>query len=1343
MRSLYGSCKERLVLGFSLLAFQLYSQPASAQFNPEGRRKKPAASSRAAPKPSRAQPEPAQAKAPSQEALIARYRGIVLNQPAAQFPLQRLSELYRERDGNLDKLVAEFEALAGKPGAGQLHAKLALAGIYRENNNSEKAISVYETALEQSPNHPVALLGLARLLKDQGRLQAAKERFAQALEHTTDDAQKEQLYRTLLGLSLDLKDYDAARSYHKSLVQRAKGSFFVEAELGRELMQRGEYELARDEYSRVVKAMGGDNRVLAPALRDLGRAEAKLGNAEAALKTLRRALRLAGAQAGVRQDILKTMVEVYRSQNRLTELVDELERSGRRQPSELRLLGGLYEETGQVEKALEVYRAALRAKPRDIETRLRVVQLLQLQGELELSIKEYEALIRAAPRNPDFVFQLAEALIQRGRRDQALRHLKKLEGRSRNDEQTLVALVDFYERIDEKERALAVLQRLGQTNPNDPRHLVELGHRYWEQGQKEKAQATWKRIELKAGDRAQSLYELGEVYLEHDLSDKALEALKKAIKLRPNSPRYKRAYALALERIAGGAEGRDAKLRRYDEAGRMWEQLLKDKRDEHVAREARQHLVTLWGLAGGLSARVSPLRRKFNANPPDLDSGRLLAEVQLRLRNYPSSVRTLRRVIQFAPGDKGSLLRLEQALVKAKKLVNAIEVLKKLAKADPPRAREYYQRMAKYAAELYRDDEALRYAVKAVELSPDDAMGHLRLAEMYRKRQDTEHAISALRRALSKNDRLFLAHFQLAELLLAKGEVEQADQLLRRVLRASPDEELVTRATRVSMQINLGKGTLQSLEQELLPLALGNPQKPLYRRLLVEVYGAITFPLVHAAGSDDKVRAQEALATLRKVGERAVKPLLDALGDEQESQQRIAIELLEHIHNKGAGAALFAYATSNAPTNLRVRAMLALSALKDPGLLDKLSGVLLKDGRVVVSDADPFGLAAAWAVARMRAPKARGLLVKLAESDSPNIAGLGILGLAWSGDHSQRSRLADIMTSFERGPIPRSCAVLAVAELGLKSEADKVVQLADAKYGLLRATAVLSLARLHAVDAPRAIAQAFFSTDPQVRRAAVAASLTYVSSHFENPSDAAMIHQDRVDLSHYLSEYSIQGYTAADQLSALENFAEQLAQSAASVALSSPQRARIVAKTLVGPDRRPFFGPLMSELDGLSAADQKRARRSANTIAASLVRPFAALSRHPLVDVRSLAIQFLATRYEPPAVSALTEALRAPDSETQRVALAAVARFKTTEAVDVVIEVLKSTDEWPLRVRATESLAALIPQLEGNRKQQAWRALEYTARHDPYTLVREAAKDSMAKIHGTSASKVPAANRLR
>src|ERR1019366_1605639 len=121
----------------------------------------------------------------------------------------------------------------------------------------------------------------------------------------------------------------------------------------------------------------------------------------------------------------------------------------------------------------------------------------------------------------------------------------------------------------------------------------------------------------------------------------------------------------------------------------------------------------------------------FAATPPDAEAGRMLAEALIHLRKLAEAEATLRRVIEIAPGDADSYLALERVLVQQTKVAEAIAVLERLAEAEPKRARELYQRMAQYALQIYDDDDAIKYAARAVELNPDDAEGHRRLGEMY------------------------------------------------------------------------------------------------------------------------------------------------------------------------------------------------------------------------------------------------------------------------------------------------------------------------------------------------------------------------------------------------------------------------------------------------------------------------------------------------------------------------------------------------------------------------------------------------------------------------------------
>lgn len=1334
---------------------------AHAQFNPQGRSKKPkpaahpsAPAGAARPKPAASSPGPAaarpvssapptapaapavdpkkpDAKGPSSEALIQRYTGIVLAQPGADFPLQRLLELYRERDGQLDSLLADLAKRAEAGGATRYAALVAVAGLEKLEGRPERAQTAYERAIGEDPKNPIAVVALARMLNERNDKAAARARFEQALPALKDDADREQVLRTLLGLCLDLKDYDAAKRFHEQLVKRAGGSFFVRAELGRELLARGAYERAADEYKTVVRAAAGDNRVLAPALRDYGKALEKLGKGDEALVQFRRALELAG-ESGVRREIAAAIVDTYRQKDRLPELITELEKRQSTQAEDLRTLGALYEETGQVEKALAAYRRALSADSKDLATRLKVVHLLEVRGDLEQAIAEYDALIRAAPRNPDFVFQLAEALISRGDRKKALTRLQELEARSGTDEETLAALVDFYERVDEKDRALALLQRLAGSASADPEHLVELGARYWQEGDKKKALATWQRIKAVVPDRARGLQILGDLYLEHDMPKEALAALAEAAKLAPKQARYRKAYALALERSSSSNSTREGKSAQFEEARKIWEDLIREAgTDANLAREARQHIITLYSLDGQLGQRVPALERRLAQNPPDLDAGRLLAEAHLRLRRYADAERVLRRVIEGAPGDVESLTYLERVLVLEHELRDAINVLEKLAGTDPKRAREYFQRMASYAAELYQDDEAVRYAARAVELSPDDAEGHKKLGEMYRKRQDVARSISEFRQAISKNERLFAVYLELAELLLGQGEADDADMLLRRVIRASPDEELVSQAARLSMQVNLGRGTLESLERDLLPLALNSPERPIYRQLLLEVYGALAYPLLEREKSDRPKDAEAARAALDRLGERAVKPLLDALGDAREAEQEVAITLLSHVQNKSAGPTLFSYAVGSGDSDLRSRAMLAVGMLRDPALVPRFESLLVSSGRVTAGESDPMLLAAVWSVARMRAPRAERLLTQLSSSDAPEVSALGVVGLSLLGARSGAAEAHRILGQAEAGPLPRAAAAFASAEFGQKSEDGLLAELSEANDPSLSAMAVLSLSRLNSPRAPRAIADALSSSDPLVSRAGGDAALVWATNAYRKPKDPLPAPEGTLDVRRLIDGLRPSGYTGAERVLALEKLSPALAQAFARAAAVSPERARAVADlVVVDPGKLPF-APLTADAE-FSPAERTRIEGLARELGTTLLPTFIALSRHPSPDVRLFALRFLGQRPENAAKSAVNAALKDDLGSVRRAALAAL-NAASPESKEAVIALLKTESDWALRATAVAALGRVS---SGSRDPAVVAALSQSASQDAFAMVREAALEALVAVDGAAAVRV-------
>jgi tetratricopeptide (TPR) repeat protein/HEAT repeat protein len=1262
--------------------------------------------------------------------------GIVLAQPGSEFPLERLTQLYRERDGNVQNLVKELEQRVGVAGT-RYAALVALAGVYKRDGQPELAMATLERAIEADKASPVALLALAQLLAERGDKASSRSRYEQALPLLRDAQAREQVLRTLLGLYLDEKDFQKAKQIHEQLLAATGGSFFVRSELPRALAQRGELARAITEYDGVVRAAAGDNRVLAPALVDLGKTLAQAGRDKEAQAALDRALGIAGSETGARRQILEALAEIYRRGERLPALVERLEKSPGG-TEELKLLAQLYEETGQVDKALAAHRKVLAKDSKQIGTRLRVVHLLEVRGELDAAVSEYDALIKSAPRNPDYVFRLTEALLQRGDRKRALQELKALEARSADDEQTLTALVDFYERVDEKERALALLSRLAGSGTQDPEHVVELGSRYWEQGDRKRAVATWQRLRTLTGDRADGLLRLGEVYLEHDMSQEALEVLNEAVKREPRQMRVRRAYALGLERAGAASSGRDGQRLAYEESRKIWEQILRDSgADSNSAREARQHIVTLLSLTGQLTPRLSQLERRFAGEQADLEAGRLLSEAYVRLRRYEDAERVLRRLSQLAPGNVDDLTRLERVLVLSRKLEPALETLERLLKLDPKRAREYYQRMAGYAAELYQDDRALRYAARAVELGPDDADGHKKLGEMYRKRQDIPRAIAEFRSAIAKNERLFPVYLELAELLVGQGQHDEADQLFRRVVRSSPDEELVYKAARLSMQLNLGRGTLETFERELLPVALGSPERPIFRRLLVEVYGALAYPLLHRARAEDAQEAEQARAQLRRLGERAVKPLLDALSDTREAQQQVAITLLTHVDNKDAASALFAYATGSAEPVLRGRAMVAVGALRDARLERKLAELLLSQKQGGINDADPVAIAAAWALARLGTQSSLAALEKLAAGDASNVRALAVLGLGQRRSERATALVRTLLRSPDAGALPRAAAAFAAGALGMKGEAPALAELSSDPDPSVRAQAILAMARLELEPAGPAIADALTEPAGELSRAAARAALVLVSGTPAAAEDIFPVPDGAIDVRAVIDTIGPAAHDPLSEVAALAKLAPALARAAAAAAESSPRRARALAEALASGGRGLTLGNFEAASRPPKPEELAAAQRLTAEIGSSVVEPLARLTSHPDPEMRLVPLPFFAGRSEERAARALAALLDDEDAGVRRAVLSALGPQHAALSEGVSAR-LRREQEWPLRVTAAEALGRMAA---GAGQRSASEALAQAALRDDYALVREAAARALSRVAPAAAR--PILTRMR
>ncbi|RLB52591.1 MAG: hypothetical protein DRJ42_14390 [Deltaproteobacteria bacterium] len=1263
-----------------------------------------------APRP-RADARPATDAANRTEVLIRRYLAVLEADPRETFAFQRLLDLYRERDGNIDDLVREIQGRLATDEAAYA-PRMILGHVLKAQGRAGDAEAAYQRASELRPDEAAPLVSLAQLALTAGAHARVRELYDLALERTTEDTAKQEILRHLGAAALAMEDWDGARGYYQRLVRGARGSVYLLTEYARALVTRDQYGRAVAEYERVITRLRGDNRVLPPILREMGEAQLAAGDPNAAIQTLERALRLAGPTSGVRVEIYDVLVEAYRRGDRLPELAAQLARRG--QGFEVQeLLGRIHDELGNEDEALSAYRRALARSPRHIDTRVRVIQLLSRSGRIEDVIREYESLIRGAPREPRFVVELANLLMQVGRRDEALRRAAQTSRRYPREPAVHQAIAELYSRWGEEELASREIAHLARIEPNDPAHLVALGAQQLEAGNQRGAIATWRRILSTVNNRAEGHAALGAVYADHDMLEEAIREYGEAVRLAPDELPYVRGLANSLER-----------MRRNDDAVTEWQRVLVLAGDDRAAkREARQRIVGIWARSRRLAERIAELRLRFRAAPPDVEAGRFLAEAYRRSgpARAADAERVLSRIITLEPGDVESMLVLERVRTSRGDLAGAIEVLGRLVEADPRRAPRYLTRMAEHSLALYRDEDAVRYAAEAVARTPDDATAHRRLGDLYRARQDNARAMASYRRAIELNERLFPTYFDLAEIHLSRAELPEADQLFRRVVRASPDDDLVARAARASIQIHLGDGTLEALEGDLLPLALGHPRRPVYRKLVVELYDGLTSPWIEALRGGLGVENAEAAANLRRLGTRALKPLLEALADDDPAQRRVAVSILGHLGNDNAAAPLLAVAEGDGDMATRSAALIAAGAIAPPDLAQRFLAIAEGPERRLRA-------VAGWGLAQMGGRGAVTAMRGLLSRGDPSVRAFAALGLGRAGDRASAEALGGLLRS-DRSVYVQAAAAWALGELRDPAYAQPLVVMLRTRTGIVAVAAAGALGKLGDEVARDALAEALFDEDPRQRRAA-AHGLHDLAGEGEGAATPFAVLPQGRSAAGYVRSIVLETGPAALGPTDLSVSRDALTEAASNALRGPVERVGAALDVLRGNGDDGegaaliSLGPLTHDLAHWPNAERNAAEEELSAIALGLVPEFLRAASHPDPRIRGGVVALLARFDQPDARAAVSRALEDDEAAVQRTALASLGT-QHAGAVPRVAAILSGHGDWAVRTMAARTLGRMG--VEAGRQ-----ALEAALRDDEYAFVREAAARALVSLGGAA-----------
>ena len=1114
-------------------------------------------------------------------------------------------------------------------------------------------------------------------------------------------------------------------------------------------------------------AKSGD-RAGAPEWDLLGQVRDELGDLEGALAATRAAVARAPRDA----DVAHRLVALFDRLGREEEATAEAAALSRRLPDNPRLVVELVDRQmrrGRGDEAGAALDRAIARFARDRGALLDLATVASRWGDDQRALGAWQRLCRLDPGNEVAIIGLGEAQFQGGHKDEARRTWAALRDRQHGSVAGRLRFAEVLLEHDFILEATAEARRAQAESASDPAPHRLLAQVFEREKKIDDAVTEWNAVLALAGDAANRNPGAG-------ASEGRAAATEGRAAAGEGRATAGEGRAAAGEGRASAGEGRAAAGEGRASAGEgratAGEGRAAAGEGRALAREARVRLLALYARQGRgrLEGQIRKLAEAARAHPEDAEAALFLAEAQQRAGDTAGAMATLRELIARAAPD-GAATRdaafdvvvtdaefaLVHLLKRGGQLDEATAHLQEIGRRSPGRARDAELQLAELELARYDTAQALAHAARAA--TGADGPMLARIADLESRAGDPARATASYRAAVTRGAGP-VAALALIRLLERSGDTVAAAGALDDLFRLPDDDEAVTEAGRLAIDLGELAGTLPDLEQRLAE-RLAARDTPARRRLLVTLLKRLLPPLYRDPAADG-VRA--------RLAPHALRALLDLVTSGDQPADPAALELVGMLGNADATPAIARLLSSSlsspadaaapavprrprtAPAtradgrapqpvarraatgpavpagrsgpearmgaDARLSAVLALGRLGDPrgrAVLERL-----------VTTADPnLRAATVWALGRIPGPRSRPLLLTALQDRRAEVVMAAALGLGRLGDADDGAALCRLAADGHAPVGVRRAAIVALGRTASRRTTAALFGLVDRGDDELARAAALALAWSQdpaATDGllARALLPRSFALGDA---GAPLAGLDAVRIGAGPPDEARTLPPAHLDLDAVLAGL-VTPPPHGDLTPLVHAHAGALVETLARALAREGDARGEAAAALDGLGDGLGLGALAEVGDGISAPD---AAATVREIVLPLADRLAPLLDAPEPETRAAALRVLA-RLGDERVTPARVAAAARDTSPLLAGAAAFAagqmaraRPGTAPQLAAALAPALADESWRRRLAAVDALAALGP--------AGLPALE-RARADGNSIIRAAADEARRRPRG-------------
>src|SRR5271163_481985 len=471
-------------------------------------------------------------------------RGLLARDAGNGPALEQLSQLLMD-EGRSQEAVKLLSDAAGESSSPEVYDLLGDA--YSQAKDYAKAEDAYRKAVEEDPDDPGHLHGLAQALMAEDKYADALEQFKRLTEIEPSTSEN---YLRMAQLYRHLGKFDQAEASLLRAKQLAPGSLEVLYNEALLYEDQGRYDDAVKVLSDAIAGMKSQSssarnsagaatgngaegsasgetspNALAILYEQLGHAYREEENYSAAIQTYQEMAKL-GADAQKRAEML--LIDTYRESRDLDRAIAETKKTLEASPNDPSLtvtLAMLYGEKSDADSATKLLDSLLRGNDSDQEIYLNLAQVQERgkkYAEAEQSAQKAEQLARGNDDKETAWFMLGAIYERQKKFDQAEQEFRKVLEVSPGNASVLnyygYMLADRGVRLEE---ATAMIKQAVTQEPSNGAYLDSLGWAYYKQNKLTEAEESLRKAAERQKHDPTILGHLGDVYAKLGQSDQA------------------------------------------------------------------------------------------------------------------------------------------------------------------------------------------------------------------------------------------------------------------------------------------------------------------------------------------------------------------------------------------------------------------------------------------------------------------------------------------------------------------------------------------------------------------------------------------------------------------------------------------------------------------------------------------------------------------------------------------------------------------------------------------------------------------------------------------------------